>query len=170
MKIFKAIIFHAFAVVALTTACSKSNDNSVAKPEASASRELLDTIAHQDSVFFNAFNDRNLDQLSALLSEDLEFYHDLGGVTDLKQNVDAFKRLFDGDRRLRRELVVGSLEVYPIRDYGAIEIGIHRFYATEKGQEEQLSSKAKFLHVWQKKDGAWKITRIISYGHEEYLP
>jgi hypothetical protein len=61
------------------------------------------------------------------------------------------------------------LEVYPIKDFGAVETGVHRFYATEKGQQEQLSSEAKFVQVWQLKSGVWKITRIISYGHEEFL-
>jgi len=25
--------------------------------------------------------------------------------------------------------------------------------------------EAKFIHLWQKKGGAWKITRVISYDH-----
>ena len=132
------------------------------------SKGLYDTIAHMDSVLFNAFNTRNPDKLKTLFSEDLEFYHDLGGVTNYKQNMEAFKKTFESDRRVRRELVAGSLEVYPIKDYGVVEIGIHRFYATEKGQKEKLGSEAKFVHVWQKKDVEWKITRIISYAHQEY--
>ena len=104
-----------------------------------------------------------------MLSEDLEFYHDLGGVTSYNQNIEAFKRNFHGERRVRRELVKNSLEVYEIKDYGAVETGIHRFYATEKGQQEKLSSEAKFVQLWQRKDGVWKITRIISYGHQEFL-
>ncbi len=133
------------------------------------SRELYDSIAYWDSIFFNAFNTKNLNKLEALLSDSLEFYHDLGGVTNYKQNMDAFKKTFESERRVRRELVKGTLEVYPIKDYGAVETGTHRFYATEIGQQEKLSSEAKFVQVWQKKDGVWKITRIISYGHQEFL-
>jgi len=132
-------------------------------------KTLYATISHLDSAIFDAFNTRNLDTIKTLFSEDLEFYHDLGGLTDYNQNMDSFKRTFENDRRLRRELVSGSLEVYPIKDYGAVEIGIHRIYATEKGQKEQLSSEAKFIHLWQKKNGKWKISRIISFGHQEYL-
>ena len=139
------------------------------KDDSPVSRDLYDTIAYLDSVFFNAFNTQNLGKLKTLLSENLEFYHDLGGVTNYIQNMDAFKKTFESDRRVRRKLVEGTLEVYPIKDYGAVETGIHRFYATEKGQQEKLSSEAKFVQVWQKKDGEWKITRIISYGHQEYL-
>ena len=170
MKIFKAIIFLILTTI-LLSACSTSKNNLGAqvKGYSPVSKDLYDSIAYLDSVFFNAFNTRSFDKLKTLLSENLEFYHDLGGVTNYNQNMDAFKRTFESDRRVRRKLVEGTLEVYPIKDYGAVETGIHRFYATEKGQQEQLSSEAKFVQIWQKKDGEWKITRIISYGHQEYL-
>ena len=171
MKIFKAITFFILTTTILASACSPSKNKleAQAKGYSPVSKDLYDSIAYLDSVFFNAFNTRDLDKLKALLSENLEFYHDLGGVTNYNQNIDAFKKTFESDRGLRRKLVEGTLEVYPIKDYGAVETGIHRFYATEKGQQEKLSSEAKFVQVWQKKDGAWKITRIISYGHQEYL-
>ena len=171
MKMFQAITFLILTTTILTSACSPSKNNLGAqvKDYSPISKNLYDSIAYLDSVFFNAFNTRDLDKLKALLSENLEFYHDLGGVTNYNQNVDAFKKTFESDRGVRRKLVEGTLEVYPIKDYGAVETGIHRFYATEKGQQEKLSSEAKFVQVWQKKDGAWKITRIISYGHQEYL-
>lgn len=155
----------------LNSACSTSKRNLglQVKDYSQISRELYDSIAYWDSIFFNAFNTKNLNKLEALLSDSLEFYHDLGGVTNYKQNMDAFKKTFESERRVRRELVKGTLEVYPIKDYGAVETGTHRFYATEIGQQEKLSSEAKFVQVWQKKDGVWKITRIISYGHQEFL-
>ena len=171
MKTFKAIIFSGLIITILTSACStsKSGKSNPSFNHSLVSKDLFDTISHLDAVFFNAFNTRNFDRLKTLLSDDLEFYHDLGGVTNFDQNLEAFKKTFESDRRVRRELVETSLEVYPIKDYGAVETGIHRFYATEKGQPEKLSSEAKFVQVWHKKDGAWKISRIISYGHQEYL-
>lgn len=155
----------------LTSACSTSKNNLTLKASrySPVSIELYETITYQDSIFFDSFNSRNLDKLKILLSEHLEFYHDLGGVTNYNQNINAFKRTFQNDRRVRRELLKNTLEVYPIKDFGAVETGIHRFYVTEKGQQEKLSSDAKFVHVWQIKDGLWKITRIISYGHNEFL-
>jgi hypothetical protein len=171
MKRSGVIELFVLTVFLLTTACSTPKSSRALSTNRSSPElmVLYDTIARLDSVFFNAFNTRDLDQLTGLLSENLEFYHDLGGVTNYRQNIEAFKKTFGSERRVRRELVPRSLEVYPIKDYGAVETGIHRFYATEKGQQEKLSSEAKFVQVWRKKDGEWKITRIISYGHEEFL-
>jgi hypothetical protein len=171
MKIFRTLTFFILMTIVLNTACSTSKNNlgSQVKVYSPMSKELYDSIAYLDSIFFNAFNTKNLDKLEAFLSDNLEFYHDLGGVTNYNQNIDAFKRTFESERKVRRELVRGTLEVYPIMGYGAVETGIHRFYATEKGQQEKLSSEAKFVQVWQKKNEVWKITRIISYGHQEFL-
>ena len=171
MKTFKAITFFILATAVLNFACSPSKRNLglQLKDYSPVSGELYDSIAYLDSIFFNAFNTKNLNKIVALISDNLEFYHDLGGVTNYSQNMDAFKKTFENERRVRRELVKGTLEVYPIKDYGAVETGTHRFYATEPGHQEKLSSEAKFVQVWQKKDGLWKITRIISYGHQEFL-
>lgn len=133
------------------------------------SQELYTTIARLDSAMFDAFNQRNLDKLQPFFSENLEFYHDMGGVTNYQQNMGAFKRTFQGERLLRREVVSESLEVYPINNYGAVETGTHKFYATEKGHPEQFSSEAKFVQIWQKLNDTWKVTRIVSYGHVEHL-
>lgn len=61
-----------------------------------------------------------------------------------------------------REVVLGSLTVYPIKDFGAIEVGSHRFCQTATRKCEGL---ADFTIVWQQTDAGWKITRVLSYGH-----
>jgi len=127
------------------------------------SQQLYQEIAGMDSVLFEAFNKRDLEKLKTLFSNDLEFFHDKGGLTGFQQNMEAFQNTFEKKNDLRRELVAGSQEVYPVKDYGAIQTGMHRFCHTENGKEE--CGIFKFVHVWQKKDGHWKITRVISYGH-----
>jgi hypothetical protein len=168
----KKINVHTFPVV-LTLflfSCAATNSHTSKSPDAYSppSQELYDTIAAVDSILFGAFNDHNLQTLQIMFSQDLEFYHDLAGVTGYQQNIDAFKKTFEKSRRVRRELVKASLQVYPIKDYGAVETGIHRFYAREEGQQEQLASEAKFVQIWQKREGMWKVTRVISYGHIEH--
>src|SRR6185295_18185596 len=139
---------------------STSVQESAPKPQ---SQELYDEIARMDAAMFDAFNAQDLDALMSLFSEKLEFYHDAGGLQTYGEVKESFKTIFDRKDGLRRELVKGSLEVYPIKDYGAIEIGTHRFRHTENGKEEV--GTFKFLHIWEKKDGKWKVTRVVSYGH-----
>ena len=149
--------------------CSFINTKAQEKQSTPEKKKLYHTILHLDSMMFDAFNTHHLDTLSAMFSEDIEFYHDMGGLTDYKQNMESFRQAFKSERKVRRELVPGSVEVSPIKDYGAVQTGTHRFYATEKGKQEKLSSEAKFITLWRLKDGKWKATRIISYAHQEYL-
>ena len=51
--------------------------------------------------------------------------------------------------------------------YGAIISGEHKFYITEKGKPEFQSGVANFTQLWQIKNGAWKMTRILSFNHHE---
>lgn len=126
-------------------------------------KELYEEIAKQDSLLFNAFNTRDIDLFKTMFTEDLEFYHDKGGLTGYEHTIDFLKTTAQGNNQLKRELVKGSLEVYPIPGYGAMEIGMHRFCHLDNGK--QGCGTFKFVHIWQKKDNQWKITRVISYDH-----
>ena len=88
----------------------------------------------------------------------------LGKFEKAHANVEkALKWLDKNENKLTRKLVKGSLEVHPIKDYGAIEIGVHEFRHVENGKEE--IGTFKFLMIWHKKDNQWKISRVISYDH-----
>ena len=97
-----------------------------------------------------------------MATKDLEVYQDVDGLKGYQQCYDQFKTMFATNTDLRRELVDGSIEVYPIKDYGALELGQHRFCHTENGREE--CSVFKFTILWQKADDSWKIARAINYG------
>ena len=64
--------------------------------------------------------------------------------------------------KFTRELVPGSLAVFPIKDFGAIEQGSHRFCQTDASKCEGL---ADFTILWRHSSGRWEITRVLSYGH-----
>jgi hypothetical protein len=168
MKTFRSIIGF-FLLLLMTCDCSTHKYSKGETNASSLSTPLYNTIAQLDSAMFDAFNNRDISVLQSFLSEELEFYHDFGGVTNYTQNIEAFKKTFASDRKLRRALVSGSMEINPIKDFGAVQTGVHRFYVTEKGQKEKLSSEAKFVNLWQNRNGVWKITKIISYGHRENL-
>jgi ketosteroid isomerase-like protein len=110
--------------------------------------ELFDTIARMDAAIFDAFNAHDVDHLMSLFTDDLEFYHDTGGLTDYRQTKESFKKMFAGTPDIRRDLVKGSLEVYPVKDHGAIEIGEHRFCHKEMGKDD--CGRFKFAMIWRK--------------------
>jgi Domain of unknown function (DUF4440) len=124
---------------------------------------LYKKIAHLDSVLFNAFNGRDIETFKKLFTTDLEFYHDKGGLTGYEYSIQSLKNTAARNDGLRRELVPGSLEVYPIKDYGAIQIGAHKFCHMENGKQD--CGTFKFVHIWKKFGNDWKITRVVSYDH-----
>jgi len=121
--------------------------------------EIYDIIVAKDKEYFNAYNTCDMKKQASLYSEDLEFFHDKGGLSTSKQEVLAAieKNICE---KVTRTLVAGSIEVYPIKDYGAIEIGYHKFY---NNQEPNAKSKAsKFIMVWKNEDEKWFISKVIS--------
>jgi len=98
-----------------------------------------------------------------MVSEDLEFYHDQTGLSVGKTPfLAAIKQNICG--KVERTLVPGSMEVYPLKGYGAVETGLHRFH--HPAQQKDGVGEAKFVMLWQNKNGAWTLTRVISYNHE----
>jgi ketosteroid isomerase-like protein len=134
-----------------------------------APEQLKQQIAQMDAALFAAFNHCDIARFTALLTPDVEFYHDESGrMLSAQSQTDSLKilcaeQLKNG--KLRRELVQSSLEVYPVGNYGAVEIGTHNFYRTLPGKPEKLTTVAKFVHIWQQDGQQWRVSRIISYAH-----
>ena len=120
-------------------------------------------IARMDSLLFAAFNAGDFTRLKTFFEADLEFYQDNEGLANYAQTMKDFKELLHQPSRIRRELVPGTLEVYPIKNYGAIEVGSHRFCHEENARTE--CGTFKFLHVWRKTGKTWRLSRIVSYAH-----
>jgi hypothetical protein len=122
--------------------------------------QLTQTIKKLDAEVFDAYNKCELEKFGSYFTEELEFYHDSGGLTNRTRQslVDAVKKNICG--KVHRELV--SVEVYPLRGYGAVEVGVHRF--THPGIDNEMG-EAQFVQVWQNNDGKWQMTRVISFDH-----
>ena len=150
-------------LIAAAFSISIQAEDQPAKKVVPTSGGLFDTIARMDSAIFDAFNAHDVDRLMALFTDDLEFYHDTGGLSDKRQNGEAFKKMFASTPDIRRDLVKSSLEVYPVKDYGAMEIGEHRFCHKENGKDD--CGTFKFAMVWRKTGESWKISRVLSWGH-----
>lgn len=128
-------------------------------PDSPAS--LFRQIEAIDRTLFDAFNQCELKKLESFFSPALEFYHDLNGVSwtrerfigDVKKNVCG---------KFRRELVPGTLEVFPLGKWGAMYSGTHRFCQTGASRCE---GSGRFMHILENRDGQWQVTRIVSYDH-----
>lgn len=131
---------------------------------------LYSAIAAQDAIAFDHFNHCDepgrLDRHASHFVPDVEFYHDTGGVTWTRENmIDNTRQYVCGN--FRRELLPGTLQVYPVKDFGAISQGTHRFCQIASGQCEGI---AEFTMVWRQQEDGWKITRVLSYGHRAAVP
>lgn len=125
-------------------------------------QKLYDTIVYLDSVFFESYNtcSVNLEKHASFYADSIEFYHDKGGLMTSKQDlVEGIRKNVCG--KVTRELVKGSIEVYPIKNFGAIEIGFHKFHNNIE-KTETAPNAGRFVIIWQHKNGAWKITRVVS--------
>ena len=76
-----------------------------------------------DAKLFDAFNAHDVARLMSMFTDDVEFYQDDEGVSNYEQTKNDLTKVLASIPDIRRELVKGSLEVLPIKDYGAIEIG-----------------------------------------------
>lgn len=126
---------------------------------------LFRKVASLDKALFEAYNTCNLEAFASFFVEDVEFYHDMAGVTRGRPAlVDSVKNNICG--KTRRDLIPGTLAVHPMDGYGALQIGAHRFCdATATRCDGTSGGVGKFIHLWQNSGGAWKITRVISYDH-----
>jgi len=127
--------------------------------------QLTETMLSLDTALFDSFNkcedEQELNKHSGYFDPNVEFYHDNGGVTwDRKKMIENTEKYVCGN--FTRELVPGTFKAYPIKDFGAITQGMHRFCQSDSNQCE---GKADFVMVWRNLNDKWQVTRTLSFGH-----
>jgi hypothetical protein len=146
-------------LISLCTSIStsaQSQDTYVYKPPSQA---LYNIIVQMDSIYFSAYNSCDMDKQAAIYADSIEFYHDGSGLeTSKKALLAAIKENICG--KVTRVLVKGSIEVYPIPNFGAVEIGLHRFI--NHVENDAVSKPDKFVIIWRHLNDQWQITRVIS--------
>ncbi len=158
----KLLLLLAFGI--FTTSCisvrTKSKRTVVAKSTyIPVDQKLYTTILDLDKRFFDAYNTCDLETQAELISEDIEFFHDKGGLaTSKSQIMESMKNNICG--KVTRTLIKGSVEVYPIQGYGAVQMGEHKFFNNQEPNAKSIPSK--FITIWKNDKGTWTMTRIIS--------
>lgn len=144
------------------------------KPEIPGGAALTEAIRAADIALFRLFFEGcDPVKLRGMVTDDMEFYHDKGGVTsatgavfvqDYAQSCEARK---SADAwRSRRVLLPESLHVDPVPGFGAMEIGEHQFYERKGDGPEKLVGRAGFAMVWRLDGAIWKLHRVLSFGHK----
>src|SRR5688500_3463909 len=107
---------------------------------ASPEPALTKTVTELDAALFQAFNQCDLETFVGFFADDVEFYHDEGGITrGAKAVAESLKNNICG--KVNRVLV--STVVYPMKGYGALQTGVHHF--THPGRDDvQPMGEAQF--------------------------
>ena len=126
---------------------------------------LYDALLEMDRRLFEAsFVTCDAATANAIFTDDVEFYHDQAGRSlgeQVRENTRRLTSSCPAGRGVTRSLVSGSLRVYPIQGYGAVQMGTHRF--DERGAA--TSTITRFVHVWHMSDGKWRLARVLSLDH-----
>ncbi|WP_343485884.1 nuclear transport factor 2 family protein [Allomuricauda sp. d1] len=148
MNRLKKTVVLVFIVASIAANAQVSNDS-----------ELHKKVVALDKELFDAYNNCDMETQAKLMDEDLEFYHDMGGLSTSKSDVlKSIEENICG--KVTRQLVEGSIEVHQIPGFGAVEIGMHRFF---NKQEPNATSKAsRFITLWRNNGSNWTTTRVIS--------
>ena len=124
------------------------------------SSDLYKTILKLDKELFDAYNTctENLDKHAAFYADNIEFFHDMGGLETSKENlIKSIENNICG--KVTRELVRDSVKMHKIPNYGIIVTGYHKFHNLV---EKSVSKPSKFIVFWKEIDKNWKITKVVS--------
>lgn len=144
----------------------------VANAQETQPSSLFLQLQQYDSLLFDrGFNHCDLSSYDSIIAEDLEFYHDMAGITRGKATFIASVKnnICGSPNKIKRERVPGSLNVYPLFKkgilYGALQEGSHTFQIFENNQWRRIGV-ARFSHLWLLENNSWKLKQVFSYDHQ----
>ncbi len=166
-------------ILALFISCD-ANDTQQQEPTVAPQQEVVEeeqpselykAIAAMDSLYFSAQNACDLEKYASYLSEDFEFFHDRAGLTPSKEAEMSDMAIFCGEEQrsrqpLRRALTEGTLQVYPMDNYGALQFCDHVFYLQINDETEKIVGSGKLTAIWKQEEDGWKLSHVISYDHQ----
>lgn len=144
-------------------------------PFAHANPGLLAEVRGADAAYWKAYNDCDYKVLDKLTAENVEFYHDEGGVLNGRAALtDSVRKNICGGRpgmAVTRSAWDNDVQVFLLNRgpdvYGALVTGRHAFAEGPVGGQAQPSSEALYSTLWLRgADKAWTISRVVSYDHK----
>jgi len=161
----KAVLVWTIFGAALVSGCALQAQTTTDGDDGLRSGALFDELARMDAMLFDAsFASCDAAKANAIFADDVEFYHDEAGFSageQVRENTRQLTASCPAARGVTRSVVPGSLRVYPIKDYGAVQVGVHWF--DERGAA--TSTLARFVHLWKFQDGQWRLARVLSLDH-----
>lgn len=152
-------------------ACNQKEDNTNQTPDKVtteiqipkykvANQQLFDTIVALDKIYWEAYNNGDIDKVIAFMTDDHEFYHDEEGVVFTKEkNSEVWKKFYAMDLGVVGETVEGTNEIYEIPGYGALQLFYQRFYDK---RDPEWSEPARAITVWRETPEGWLQSRVFS--------
>ncbi len=117
-------------------------------------REIRDAISTENEKFMSAFSNRDAAGMAALYTDDGQVLPPNGDFVAGKQAIQAFwQTLMD------MGIKEAKLDTLEVEDHGdtAIEVATYTLF----GEEGQALDTGKYIIVWKREDGQWKLHRDI---------
>lgn len=127
---------------------------------------LYQAILRHDQTLFDAYNRCDLPAFGAMVTDDIEFYHDKGGLS--VGRAPLLKAIENNIcHKVKRELMKETLEVYPMANYGALEIATHSFCNLRETPvcAAATNGTGKLVHLWKKQGDGYVLARVLSFDH-----
>ena len=167
-----------FGLSVLTISCSTNTNITKTNPTdikeitipkyIPANQALHETIVALDKLYWEAYNKGDSITLFNLMTDDHEFYHDIGGPTFSKEKMKVrlrnFINLNDG---VVGKTVEGTMEVYELPDYGALQLSYRRFYDKKN---PEWTAPARAIVLWKNTPNGWLRSRVVSLHENPKKP
>jgi len=128
-------------------------------------------IVELDSIMFSVMYTCDYRKNETFYSEDVEFYHDRNGlIARSREEIMARFKIFcdqSNEVRITRQLVRSTSQVFPMNNFGAVQLGDHLIFTDHLDTRERIVTRAKFIKLWKYTNGQWQVKRVISYDHQE---
>jgi hypothetical protein len=144
----------------------------IATAQVDENSEIYKILKFNDSILFErAFHKCEIERLEKVISKNFEFYHDVSGVQNKEEFINAIKNnICSRPETFKRKLVKNTLEVYSLKNkgeiYGAIQKGKHDFYIKVNNSIRKTGT-AQFTHLWLLENKNWKLKRVLSFDHKD---